>query len=500
MAEEKKWWEGLINLETGRLNPPKNTVSQGKVNPWGANQERINLSNIRQVAGEVGQGISQGIAKIGQNVSNFASSVRPGITNFLKPIIAPLTGAASKNYFENVEKDFKKNNTTMRGNVVATGNNTSNNAVPTDAERDANDTDMFNAEGGATGGATGGSGGGSTVTTDKPFTPLFSAEQMLKTRTSLANDLKAYQDLVATNASDEQKRALADKIRKTERSYQQALQQISEQDFMQQRALMQGAQARGLGGSGLEQLGRTQARMQTGQQLNQLSQQYGDQLQGYLNTQLGIEEKLATALAGNALTQMGNINEAEIEALNLQWTQEQQRWSREDRAKFDTDQGAAHYLDLFTKLKEAGDNAQDRDALKEAYSKLLPPATIEKLFGMTGPVGSGAAGDVVGKVQQTGDRYSVPTSASEKADYNAAMAQDEGDGRLSMLKVGNTKRYFPNDDALILHVKNLYANRENSDKIRIVVSSSFFGGSGVRYVTPDGKEFDTYNKASNAIG
>jgi len=491
MAEEKKWWEGLINLETGRLNPPKNTVSQGKVNPWGANQERINLSNIRQVAGEVGQGISQGIAKIGQNVSNFASSVRPGITNFLKPIIAPLTGAASKNYFENVEKDFKKNNTTMRGNVVATGNNTSNNAVPTDAERDANDTDMFNAEGGATGG----SGGGSTVTTDKPFTPLFSAEQMLKTRTSLANDLKAYQDLVATNASDEQKRALADKIRKTERSYQQALQQISEQDFMQQRALMQGAQARGLGGSGLEQLGRTQARMQTGQQLNQLSQQYGDQLQGYLNTQLGIEEKLATALAGNALTQMGNINEAEIEALNLQWTQEQQRWSREDRAKFDTDQGAAHYLDLFTKLKEAGDNAQDRDALKEAYSKLLPPATIEKLFGMTGPVGSGAAGDVVGKVQQTGDRYSVPTSASEKADYNAAMAQDEGDGRLSMLKVGNTKRYFPNDDALVLHVKNLYANRENSDKIQIVVR-----GSGVKYVTPDGKEFDTYNNASNAIG
>jgi hypothetical protein len=469
MAEKKKWWEGLINLETGRLNPPKNTASQGKTDPWGPGKERVNLSNIRQVAGEVGQGVSQGIAKIGgvTGSTNTGVSKVGGVTANTNTSLTQMRDSSPR-MLEEYFKDQAEEQQIASG-IYGTGADSVN---TTKVEGDK-----------------------------KPFTPLFSAEQMLKTRTSLANDLKAYQDLVATNASDEQKRALADKIRKTERSYQQALQQISEQDFMQQRALTQGAQARGLGGSGLEQLGRTQARMQTGQQLNQLSQQYGDQLQGYLNTQLGIEEKLSTALAGNALTQMGNINEAEIEALNLQWTQEQQNWSLEDRAKFDNDQTAAHYLDLFTKLKEAGDNAQDRDALKESYSKLLPPTTIEKLFGMTSPLSSGAGGDTVGTVQQTpGDRYTNPTNSVEQADYDAAMAQDEGDGRLSMLKIGNTKRYFPNDDALILHVKNLYANRENSDKIRIVVSSSFFGGSGVRYVTPDGKEFNTYNEASNAIG
>jgi hypothetical protein len=320
-------------------------------------------------------------------------------------------------------------------------------------------------------------------------TPLFSSQDLLKSRTDLANQLREYQDAVARNASDEQKRSLADKVRKTERAYQQGLQQISEQDFMQQRALTQGAQARGLGGSGLEQLGRTQARMQTGQQLNQLSQNYGDQLQGYLNTQLGIEEKLATALSGNALTEMGNINEAEIESLNLQWTQEQQNWSREDRAKFDTEQGAAHFADLFAALKGAGEDAQQRGILKETYSKLLPPATVDRLMGMTS---SGAAGDTAGKVTQTG---MAPSNAAEREDFAAAMAKDEGDGQLSMLKVGNSKRYFPNDDALVLHVKNLYANRENADNIQIVVK-----GGGVRYVTPDGQEFDTYNKASNAIG
>ena len=51
--------------------------------------------------------------------------------------------------------------------------------------------------------------------------------------------------------------------------------------MMQERALLQGAQQRGLGGSGLEQLGRTQQRMAVGQNLNQLSQQYGDQTQQF---------------------------------------------------------------------------------------------------------------------------------------------------------------------------------------------------------------------------
>jgi hypothetical protein len=329
--------------------------------------------------------------------------------------------------------------------------------------------------------------------TKKPYTPLFSPTELLNRQTDLANQLRTYQDQLANTQSAADRRALAQNIRKTELAFQQARQQISEQDFMQQRSLIQGAQARGLGGSGLEQLGRTQARMQTGQQLNQLSQQYGDQLQGYLNAQLGIEENLANALSGNALTELGNINEAELNALNQQWTQQQQAWTIEEREKFDNQETAQNFIDLYQSLKEVGDNSADRTALKEAYKDKLPQETIDELFGMSGTdLSMGEASSrVASNIQGVGF-----AGAADRQKIAEAKAKDtDGDGKLSRLRTGNTNLYFSNDKELLVYVKNLYTNRENSDKINVKVVNG-----KIVYVTPDNKTFTTYNKASNALG
>ena len=329
--------------------------------------------------------------------------------------------------------------------------------------------------------------------TKKPYTPLFSPTELLNRQTDLASQLRTYQDQLANTQSAADRRALAQNIRKTELAFQQARQQISEQDFMQQRALMQGAQSRGLGGSGLEQLGRTQARMQTGQQLNQLSQQYGDQLQGYLNTQLGIEENLANDLSGNALTELGNINEAELNALNQQWTQQQQAWTIEEREKFDNQETAQSFIDLYQSLKEVGDNAADRVALREAYKDKLPQETIDELFDMSGTDLS--MGETSSKVASNIKGFGFASAADRQKITEAKAKDTDGDGKLSRLRTGNTNLYFSNDKELLVYVKNLYTNRENSDKINVKIVNG-----KIVYVTPDNKTFTTYNKASNALG
>jgi hypothetical protein len=238
--------------------------------------------------------------------------------------------------------------------------------------------------------------------------------------------------------------------------------------------------------------------MQTGQQLNQLSQQYGDQLQTYLNTQLGIESKLANALAGNALTEMGNINEAELTALDTQWKQMQQNWTIEDREKFDNEQTATNFLQLYQDLKEAGDNVNDREALIKTYTDqgLLPPEMITEIKNLAVSPSARAAGDASSTAVAFSGvvRPADTAGAAERESYMQAMANDEGDGRLSMLQTGSTKLYFPNDTALLAHVKNLYSSRENSNRISIAIE-----GGKVVYKTPDGTRYNTYNKASDAL-
>jgi hypothetical protein len=458
MAEKKKnWWEEIRNA----FKPMEGDVGKESQIAMGLpatvrSSTNMNLTGATNPsATQLGGYTNSGIARIGGAMGGTGSTGQfTGLGGYRPP-------------------------TQEAANTLATTLGTNTKIVPTTTTETVTETE--------------------TPTTNAAFTPLFSAEDVLKKQTDLANQVRKYQDLVATNASEEQKRALAQQIRRSELAFQQARQQISEQDFMQQRALMQGAQARGLGGSGLEQLGRTQARMQTGQQLNQLSQQYGDQLQGYLNTQLGIESKLANALAGNALTEMGNINEAELTALDTQWKQMQQNWTIEDRQKFDNEQTATNYIKLYQDLKAAGDNVEDRNALLKTYGdqNLLSKEMITEIENLAVAPAALSAGENMssvtsnlrGLLRQTGIE-----AAREKESYDQAMANDEGDGRLSMLTTGSTRLYFPNDTALLAYVKTLYTSRENSNKISIVIE-----GGKVVYKTPDGTRYNTYNKASDAL-
>lgn len=160
---------------------------------------------------------------------------------------------------------------------------------------------------------------------------------------------------------------------------QAARQQISEQDFLQQRALMQGAAARGLGGSGVEQLARTQARMQTGQNVNQLAQQEqlaNQELRDYVaqveakrgealtNSELNYKQGLLNLL-GNNIEQLKFLDSKEYRDQVFAWqkdnaAQEAARLNLKDRQ------------DLLLLL-----NSPDiDDYTKQAYTNLMVQANI----------------------------------------------------------------------------------------------------------------------------
>lgn len=331
--------------------------------------------------------------------------------------------------------------------------------------------------------------------TGEVSTSSFTPQYLYDTEKRLYDELRQYQELVATGAADNQKRALAEAIRKSQRDYQDARNALMEGSMMQERALLQGAQQRGLGGSGLEQLSRTQQRMAVGQNLNQLSQQYGDQTQQFLNTQLGIEQNLAQAMAKAALDETINVTTAMAKAMDNEWTAWQRQATMEDRTKFANQETAGLYLEYITALQNAGEDAAMKEQIRQAYKDIIPETLRTKGDAL-------ASSKQLGDVMREAESVSAPGAfmgSADRTNLEQALAREKAspnsDGKVSMLTIGTTKMYFNDDKDLTTYVRNLYANRENSASITIGVK-----GGKVIYTTPDGQEFDTYNKASNAIG
>jgi hypothetical protein len=112
----------------------------------------------------------------------------------------------------------------------------------------------------------------STVESGGQAIPDMTSTGMFREQQKLAQQIKDYQTSVASGAAKGQRDALATEIKRNDQLYQQARQQLGEDAFTRDRALLQGAQQRGLGGSGIERLAQTQQRIQTGQQISGLTQ------------------------------------------------------------------------------------------------------------------------------------------------------------------------------------------------------------------------------------
>jgi hypothetical protein len=257
--------------------------------------------------------------------------------------------------------------------------------------------------GGNTGGTGGGTGGGelgdatfSGVSEGTDFNALF--EQYMAAGLSAANAAQAARREAAENTYQAQLRNAQTQGKQNQLAAQLARQQISEQDFMQQRALMQGAQSRGLGGSGLEQLGRTQARMQTGQNVNQLVNQEIAANEGLRNYLGDIEAKRGTALAeADAQAEAakfslvgGNIDNM-MKLDEIQFRNKTFEWQKQNAAEAAKRADLQSSIDLITVLNDPNVNSGVKKAIT---AMMIDAGIVSEEEGNT--LFSNAAGDAAG--------------------------------------------------------------------------------------------------------
>jgi hypothetical protein len=264
--------------------------------------------------------------------------------------------------------------------------------------------------GGTTGGETGGETGGDTgvdagdgtfsgVSEGPDFNTLFT--QYMEAGLSAANAAQAARRQAAENTYQAQLRNAQTQGKQNRLAAQLARQQIAEQDFMQQRALMQGAQSRGLGGSGLEQLGRTQARMQTGQNVNQLVNQEIAANEGLRNYLGDIEAKRGTALAeADAQAEAakfslvgGNIDNM-MKLDEIQFRNKTFEWQKQNAAEAAKRADLQSSIDLMTVLNDPNVNS----GVKKAITAMMIDAGIvseEEGNSMFSNATGDAAGDAI---------------------------------------------------------------------------------------------------------
>jgi hypothetical protein len=132
-----------------------------------------------------------------------------------------------------------------------------------------------------------------TATTD--WTQLFA--ELRAAGVDAAEATRIARQQAAENTYAAQLRTAQSAAKQNQLAVQQARQQIAEGSFTRERQLLEAASQRGLGGSGIEQLAKTQQRIGTGQNINKLVQQEimaNEKLQNFLSD---VEAQKGTKLA-----------------------------------------------------------------------------------------------------------------------------------------------------------------------------------------------------------
>jgi DNA-binding phage protein len=420
------------------------------------------------------------------------------------------------NVLGNIATNVDTNNTVT--NNVVTNNVVTNNVVTNNV-----------VTGGTlgVGNYTGGTGGGRVSTpTFTPPTSSLNWTRNLANITSqgqqLANTTRTAQQENINTQYAEQLKAIQTAARQQQMSEQQSRQQIAEQAFTRERQLLEAAQQRGLGGSGIEQLAGVQQRTATGQQINQLAQQSGVQ-----------REQLANALSQASAQKGAALNQAEINFLttNLQLSQAQfqQGLSLEDRERanayqdFQARLASAEFASGQEYLQWQKDNSKEQARLlgvknkQDVLAVLADPNLSEdwKKAWVDLNTDAGFITDAEGKDWISKNLKTIaPTESGTPTDYTSILGtkainlilKDRGqanettiwsvkkpDGTTSLLE-GSAILDKNNPESPVYAFKDLPGYQQITPKF-----SQYITGPGAPvkvFFTYNGKDYDTFAKAS----
>jgi hypothetical protein len=272
---------------------------------------------------------------------------------------------------------------------------------------------------------------------------------------------------LAEQSATQQRQSIADELAKQRQAYTSSRQQVQEQAYLNEKSLANQLLNRGLGASGISDVRRLQNKMASDKALTELSQSNADVVKQGMNAQTQTEQSLQNALRQASLEyEKSNLGANET----LYGRQQNERNIQ---------------LQLAQQLWEAGASGVSPELLKQ-YSQIASAA-----------VGDGNLGELI----ERGQLGNINTSQGDlKFSRQGLIGVNPNIYEFSIPNVGNVKFNTPQDATS--YIKDLYANRENASKINVILVDSITGSGNkknVYFTTPDGKQFKTFNQASNYI-
>lgn len=332
-------------------------------------------------------------------------------------------------------------------------------------------------------------------------------QEVIQTQRGLAEALREQALKQSQQTYYQGQRALAEQMRMSREQSRMSRQQLEEQSYLTNRAISQGAQARGLGSSGLKDMSLLQSQLNQGQAVNQIQQQSDQQTRGIAAGQLGLSEQLASQKIGADVSYMQNMLAADQQAMTHQEQQTNQllqlyQMALESGGTADINSLAAILgMDLQSLPEEqraALEGASAVDLLGgESFGRLTGDTPhgglLDKIVNYIDPstVGSWAIHQMIGNKYNLSDAQGFLGGLRESQERNL---NETGTVVSGYYDFGNGREKLSFEDAT-RRVQQMYEGRPYVGKEIIIKPDK---GGDIRFYVK-GKPFNTYNKAVEEI-
>ena len=302
-----------------------------------------------------------------------------------------------------------------------------------------------------------------------------SPQELYEERKRLYDEQYAAQQAASTQAAEKARKDLATQMATQRNAYVTGVQAAQESGMSRGRNMLNQLAGRGLGTSGLMQLGDVQGRLATGKALSSLATANRQVQEAGMDAAAGIESNLA-----------GQQRQAGLDLKTGLLANEESLYGREQDALTEKRNAAIALL-------EAGANGNMSEAQLAAYKAIMGAGTEEELAGITVPTAEDyfLAGDMSFKDKETWARLAGSSIAP------SAFFADLFGGNVSGITfkdaAGNNQNFKNWDDAAA-YVKQQYATKPLVVNGTISVKKR---GDAVKFVV-NGKYYSTYNEAEAA--
>ena len=317
-----------------------------------------------------------------------------------------------------------------------------------------------------------------------------SAQSIYEKQMGLAEQVAAEQRRIAAQANLYKQQSLADQLNQQRRNYAQSLASVNEQSYSQGSKLLKGLANRGLGTSGLLQLGDVQTQMAKGSALSDLAYQNRLGVEGINREQRQSASQLSAALRQSQLDKQQSILGAEETLYN--------------RSQADLQRQQDVGISLVQTAVESG-NLSAEEAMS-LYQQLMGAKSAEELATIQ-------SGELYQKVTNPDSSAQIERGLLGDAVFDEKYGSYNGEGLT--VKVGNkTYTYnYKDKDAFNAKIQKDYDNAglrySGTGQIKVDAGRTGLGNAltGIwfdivknnPFVTSDGKRFATWNAAADHL-